>query len=391
MLGMKKNLLVYLVLLFWMQWTTSCNGDFPLADRTRSYIAFSSESPMRFMIYERGHVPAQFEYSLNGGDWKAYTLNEVLDFGSTHGTLRLRGSNAFGTAVSSANKLRVIVDGPEEALFEVSGDIRTLVDWKNYESADMTQARFSGLFQYCRLMVSAPDLPAMQLDEECYEFMFDGCFNLLKAPELPATQLEESCYRSMFRDCVSLQETPTLPATEVPKYCYSTMFDGCKGLKKAGSIEAVKLGEYACESMFYGCDSLLAAPELHATQLAKSCCVSMFRRCKSLVTAPDVLPAKNLALNCYAGMFAECVNLAKTPVLPAEVLENGCYSSMFEDCHALREVTMLAHHIEETNVEEWLGGTPGGIFRKSPHMSLEALYHANAVCEGGEWQVVDYE
>ena len=391
---MKKNVFIYLLLMFCTLWITSCNSsDNPVEDgeETADYVTFSTDSPMTFVIWYVGEVPAKIEYSLNEGEWITYTKGEILDFGGLHGTLRLRGRNSFGTCLDERNYLHFIVDAPEGTFFRVSGDIRTLVDWKNYQSADTSEARFCSLFTGCGRMISAPALPAMQLATECYESMFRNCYSLVEAPELPAIQLAEACYSGMFKHCYSLLETPVLPAIEAPDNCYAGMFWSCTGLKKVNLIAAKSLGVNACGHMFRYCRNLVTALDFSFEKLSEYCCASMFWECNSLTAIPDVFPAKELKKYCYKSMFFECYNLEKSPVLPAEVLVEGCYDSMFENGHP-SEVTMLAHHVEENNLRKWLkpyGSSIPGVLKKSPHMSLEELKNANAVPEG--WTVVDYE
>lgn len=60
--------------------------------------------------------------------------------------------------------------------------------------------------------------------------MFEGCKSLTKAPELPATTLAYGCYWDMFAYCTSLTEAPELPATTPIHYCYYQMFWYCNSL-----------------------------------------------------------------------------------------------------------------------------------------------------------------
>jgi hypothetical protein len=48
---------------------------------------------------------------------------------------------------------------------------------------------YSGMFQYCTSLTTAPELPATTLASYCYNQMFYGCTSLTTAPELPATTL----------------------------------------------------------------------------------------------------------------------------------------------------------------------------------------------------------
>ena len=67
----------------------------------------------------------------------------------------------------------------------------------------------------------------------CYSNMFNGCKSLTQAAELPATTLANSCYSDMFHNCSSLTQAPELPATTLANSCYYCMFRGCKSLTKA--------------------------------------------------------------------------------------------------------------------------------------------------------------
>jgi hypothetical protein len=128
-----------------------------------------------------------------------------------------------------------------------------------------------------------PYLPVSSLTTNyCYQYMFSGCKLLTTAPELPATTLAQNCYDYMFSSCNLLTTAPELPATTLASGCYNGMFNGCT--------------------------SLVNAPELPANTLANSCYYRMFRGCTSLVKAPE-LPAKNLVTLCYYDMFNGCSKL----------------------------------------------------------------------------------
>jgi hypothetical protein len=60
--------------------------------------------------------------------------------------------------------------------------------------------------------------------------MFAGCTGLTTAPELPATNLQEGCYNEMFLGCTSLTTAPVLPAVNPAHMCYFMMFDSCTSL-----------------------------------------------------------------------------------------------------------------------------------------------------------------
>ena len=212
---------------------------------------------------------AGLEYSVGGGAWQLLGTSTV-EFGGNKGDLRLRGMSESGTATSVTNYATILF-GKQNVDVACSGDIRTLVDWKNYAEANTENAKFIMLFKGCTQLTSAPALPATILAEECYRSMFEGCSSLTTAPELHAEALASYCYYRMFYGCTSLTTAPELPAITLAMYCYA--------------------------SMFYGCSSLTTAP---------------------------VLPAETLANGCYSGMFQSCSSLNSVTMLATDVSASYC-------------------------------------------------------------------
>ena len=265
------------------------------------YITFTAEGEQIFKMITKAKEFEQYEisgleYSVNNNDvWKEVVENEEVTFGGNNGTLRLRGKNLKGTAKDDWNYATITFDNPDVKV-TCTGDIRTLLDYESYKTVKTDQARFRSLFQNCKAMTSAPDLPAKTLAEDCYSYMFNGCTSLKIAPKLPATTLSGDCYYSMFSGCTSLETAPTLSAETLKTYCYGYMFSGCTSLK--------------------------TAPELRATQLILGCYEGMFRGCNSLESAPE-LPATKLATKCYAYMFHNCTNLSSVTMLaPSDKIES---------------------------------------------------------------------
>lgn len=270
------------------------------------------------------------EYSVNGDEW-AYLGTKTVTFGGNNGNLRIRGKNSKGTATNGSVTYAKFVFGTEASV-SCSGDIRTLIDYENYKTTNTEYADFTYLFSGCKVLTSAPELPAMILKDGCYYGMFNRCTNLITAPSLPATNVTRYCYTSMFSECTSLVNAPEeLPATTLATNCYDNMFWGCTSLTKAPKIKATTLARESCYQMFKGCTSLNKVPDLTISTLADDCCYHMFEGCTSLVTAP-ALPAESLAEDCYTGMFLNCTNLINAPALPATTLAEGCYNEMFRGC-----------------------------------------------------------
>ncbi len=313
----------------------------------------------------------KYEYSINNGEWIPFDEIDDSDnviFGGDKGTLRLRGKNTSGT------RKRVIVF-KNETKVACTGDIRTLLDYESYKTVDTRDANFNFLFIYCKQLISAPKLPCMNLDKECYEGMFYGCTSLVEAPALPATTLANFCYESMFEDCSSLKVAPALPATELAESCYENMFDGCSSLKVAPALPATELKSTCYAYMFDDCTSLTVAPELPATTLSSCCYYYMFSDCTSLTTAP-ALPATDLAESCYSGMFSGCTALTKAPELKASILVTDCYSYIFLGCSNLSSVTMLAEDVNaETCLYLWLENAGTSAQSKTLKLKKATVYN----------------
>ena len=308
-------------------WTTdkTINDVAKLDDRP--YLTFTAEEPQKFkMTVEGGYTISGLEYSLNGGEWTSVVANEEVAFGGTNSTLRLRGTNPNGTAESFSN-YSIINFTEDNVEVACTGDIRTLLDYRNYATVATDQARFCNLFRGCRALTTAPDLPATVLADYCYQGMFQYCTNLETPPALPAETLADFCYQGMFFGCTDLKTAPVLPADTLTPACYNTMFLGCINLK----------------------------------------------------TAPQ-LPATTLAVCCYQQMFQDCTNIETAPALPAETLAGSCYQGMFQRCKNLSSVMMMASSDQIKNAfnccGNWLEGAGTNATSRTLRVKNEEAYKA---------------
>ena len=212
-------------------WNTGTITDNGKAEEIPPYITFKADAEQKFkMTIEEKYEINGLEYSVNNDEtWRKVEKDREITFGGANGDLRLRGTNPNGTATDIFNYSTIIFT---DATVKVActGDIRTLLNWKNYSTVDTKNARFCSLFVRCTALTSAPELPATTLADVCYSNMFFGCTSLTSAPKLPATKLAESCYNAMFNGCTSLTSAPILPATKLADWCYSNMFNNCKSL-----------------------------------------------------------------------------------------------------------------------------------------------------------------
>ena len=339
-------------------------GNTDVKDKTH-YVTFSAPAEQMFkMVCYGGYTISNLEYSVNFGDWKKVKANRGVTFGGKNGGLRLRGKNIKGTADPNDTRIystiTFIFDKDKEkdvntnVMVACTGDIRTLLDYSNYDKVNTSQARFLKLFNNCQALTSAPKLPATDIASDCYNSMFNYCRYLKNAPELPATILKDQCYQNMFNACVSLTKAPKLPATKLAFNCYANMFSYCYWLKEA--------------------------PELPATTLAEQCYMDMFAYC--YFTKAPKLPATELAPRCYNGMFKYCINLTEAPNLPATKLGDFSYGTMFYGCTKLSTVTMLTPSDQISKASNcyynWLldAGTDASVTSRTLKVTDAAAYTA---------------
>ena len=298
-------------------------------------------------------VEREIQYSKNGGEWISITSSkegEEIPV-SAGDAIRFRGYNsAYSTDYYPVegntsywlwyNNSFNTSDG---TTFNARGNIMSLIYGdESLNTNELAEDKaFRGLFSACNGLLTAPELSATTLTEQCYSGMFDNCISLKTPPDLPATELAKECYMFMFSRCHSLEKVPELPATTLTKGCYQEMFSKCTSLKKAqNKLPATKLADICYSYMFDGCTSLISAPELPATTLALGCYIRMFGDCTSLVNAPE-LPGTVAYDRCYMAMFQGCTSLTSAPELPATTVAEECYLRMFEGCTSLKSAPEL--------------------------------------------------
>ena len=334
------------------------------------YVTFTAEKAQKFMMTTYGNYKiSELEYSVGKNEWTNVEANKEVEFGGTKGNLRLRGKNVNGTASGLTAHSTITFTDPNVEV-ACTGDIRTLLDWRNYSTVDTQNARFCSLFKDCAVLTSAPDLPAENLANYCYKSMFYGCSSLKTAPKLPAKILASECYTHMFNGCSSLKKAPELPAETLADACYASMFQDCYALESApASLPAKKMASQCYSWMFNGCSSLKVAPELPATELDR---------------------------NCYCGMFFNCENLTTAPELPATTLVAYCYDQMFNGCTKLSSITILAPSDQITSnvgcATDWLNnaGTDQSVQNRTLKVQDKAAYEAlkaNASYLPTNWQI----
>ena len=210
-------------------WNTGIITDSGKAEQIIRYVTFTANGEQKFkMTTNENYTISGLQYSVKNGKWQDVVANTEVTFGGEYGDLRLRGTNPNGTA--NGYRTCSTITFTKDAPVACTGDIRTLLDWNNYNKVETHYAKFCHLFSGCSVLTSAPELPATTLAEDCYERMFEGCTNLTTAPKMPAETLAEQCYEGMFMNCSNLTSAPELPAETLAINCYLNMFWGCTKL-----------------------------------------------------------------------------------------------------------------------------------------------------------------
>lgn len=328
------------------------------------YVTFTANKKQTFMMFLADGITS-LQYSVKNGPWLDIVSEKEALFGGSYGSLRIRGRCRYGTAKlknEDDDNASGIYFNDENVDVACSGDIRTLVDYLNYDKERTGGgAQFSCLFSGCKNLISAPDLPALYITKNCYEYMFSGCSKLKSAPKLPASDVPKQAYQLMFANCVNLVSPPDMSSS-------------------------TRMGYEACIGMFDGCSSLKSAPALPAMDLSDRCYYRMFANCTSLITAPEILPAIKLKESCYCLMFVGCTSLVSAPELPATTLDRWCYSYMFSGCTSLNSVKIKAKYSDYYSLQNWLNNVAQkGTIYKSYSFTLPS----SAVPSG--WSVVDYD
>lgn len=167
-------------------------------------------------------------------------------------------------------------------------------------------------------------------------------------------------------------------------------FSGSGKIMASGNImslinnEPMKYMQF--HNLFRDYRDLVTPPILPATELAENCYDRMFNK-TGIVCCPK-LPSTSLKENCYIYMFRNCLNLVDGPELPATKLEIYSYGSMMEYCFNLKSFKFYA-----TN-DEWLdrdmmncfkGIETTGILYKNPELDATGL----DIPEG--WEIKDWD
>lgn len=167
------------------------------------------------------------ETSTDGNNRNTYTIWNTITLSNIWDKVYFRNTSTTttGFSVSDSNYYKFVMTGSISA----SGDVNYLL-CKNSTTTIIGNCCFNLLFNGCRSLTSAPELPATTLTRRCYYRMFYMSWITI-APRLPATTLADECYCGMFMTCQYLASLPQLNATTLPSLCYMQMFSWCSNIK----------------------------------------------------------------------------------------------------------------------------------------------------------------
>lgn len=204
------------------------------------------------------------------------------------------------------------------------------------------------------------------IKSDSFKSLFYNATYLKTAPDIIADEVEQyGCYE-MFEGCRNLKSIDKIDVKKVGFRGFALMFANCSSLVNIPSIlPATELASNCYYQMFSGCSELTQAPELPATKLYQNCYKSMFENCFNLVNAPTELPATTLAESCYDGMFFNCTSLVRAPYLPASQLEVTCYYQMFQYCSKLSYIKAGILEGGPYYLSNWVNGVSAtGVYEK---------------------------
>ena len=126
------------------------------------YVTFTADAEQT-LSYEGSDL----QYSTDGTTFQALPANTPIEFGGNT-KLYLRGvNNLDGNFYDSKDYIQTqgykISFGKDDVPVACTGDIRTLIDYKTYNTVDTSNATFANLFNGCTQLTSAPELPATDL------------------------------------------------------------------------------------------------------------------------------------------------------------------------------------------------------------------------------------
>ncbi len=162
----------------------------------------------------------------------------------------LDSNNYYESVFSTSNVTSLDSISPKVYVF---GNIMSLLKGDKFENTTLGSssdysAAFKGLFGTnstvnSRRVLNVVDASKLILpnstSSNCYTDMFNQCKFLKSAPQLPSNECSTYCYYRMFKQCTSLIDTPKIPQASMGTHCYEEMFYGCTSLQTITCLSTI--------------------------------------------------------------------------------------------------------------------------------------------------------
>lgn len=252
------------------------------------------------------------EYSIDKGKhWGVLSSLNNID-----GTVYLRGKNPTGISLNTDKYTTIQLTAADATKgCAISGNIANLID---YETNDLSQL---GSYCFCYLFYQQTDLKDVSnliMTEKTTSSMCISMFagtSIESMPQLPALKLESNCYQFMFRNCTKLKKLTYIPANNFGTNSCNSMFQSCTHLVNAsvGQRTVVRFADTSCtysesafHSMFSGCTNLKIVNydkkpiSIMMSSIPKGLYRYLFYNCSSLEYFPLVLGKDDIKFGDYA-------------------------------------------------------------------------------------------
>ncbi len=152
-------------------------------------------------IVNNGKIKFVIYYSINGDDnWTEFDTTKTITLTNKNDYICFKGENT--KLSTSGTKFANFTFSKKVA---ASGSVMSLIDNEGLINTIPNNYYFCKLFFNCSTLVSAPDLTAETLTQNCYNSMFQGCTALERAPNISATSYAKGCMSYIFSGCSSLK------------------------------------------------------------------------------------------------------------------------------------------------------------------------------------------
>ena len=168
----------------------------------KNYLKITAlEDNVEIGIVNNGKIKFAIYYSINGDDnWTEFDTTKTITLTNKNDYICFKGENT--KLSTSGTKYANFTFSKNVA---ASGSVMSLIDNEGLIKTIPNTYYFCKLFLNCSTLVSAPDLTAETLTQNCYYSMFQGCTALERAPNISATSYAKGCMSYIFSGCSSLK------------------------------------------------------------------------------------------------------------------------------------------------------------------------------------------